>query len=197
MKSLLARAEEGLIALLLVGMTSVTFMQVVLRYGANSGVVWAHEATTYMFGWLIMIGISYGVRVNAHIGVDVVVMHAPRPLRRLFGLLAVGLCLLYAGMMLYGSWGLVSRLFELGTYARDIPLPRWLLTSAMPLGFALLAWRLLEVGVAIVRGERDALGVGHEDGGDPDDPRLAADRVDPDPGIAAAPAIELRKESRS
>ena len=48
------RLEEGLIALLLAAMTLLTFAQVVLRYGFNSGFVWALETTTYLFGWLIL-----------------------------------------------------------------------------------------------------------------------------------------------
>jgi C4-dicarboxylate transporter DctQ subunit len=45
------RLEEVLIAVLFAGMTVLTFIQVVLRYVFNSGLLRALEATTYMFGW--------------------------------------------------------------------------------------------------------------------------------------------------
>ena len=48
----------------------LTFLQVILRYVFNTGLLWALEATLYMFGWLVLIGISYGIRTHSHIGID-------------------------------------------------------------------------------------------------------------------------------
>jgi C4-dicarboxylate transporter DctQ subunit len=156
------RLEEGLIALLLAAMTILTFTQVVLRYGFNSGFVWALETTTYLFGWLILFGISYGVRVHAHIGIDLLVKALPEAARRLVGLIAVALCLLYAGLMAYGAWGYIDRLMRLGITAEDIPLQRWLLTIILPIGFVLLGIRLLEQAILILRGEAKGLELADE-----------------------------------
>jgi C4-dicarboxylate transporter DctQ subunit len=156
------RLEEGLIALLLAAMTIQTFTQVVLRYGFNSGFVWALETTTYLFGWLILFGISYGVRVHAHIGIDLLVKALPEAARRLVGLIAVALCLLYAGLMAYGAWGYIDRLMRLGITAEDIPLQRWLLTIILPIGFVLLGIRLLEQAILILRGEAKGLELADE-----------------------------------
>ena len=147
------RLEEGLIALLLAAMTILTFTQVVLRYGFNSGFVWALETTTYLFGWLILFGLSYCVRVHAHIGIDLLVKALPEAARRLVGLAAIALCLLYAGLMAYGAWGYIERLMKLGITAEDIPVQRWLLTIILPIGFVLLGIRLLEQAILILRGE--------------------------------------------
>ena len=73
LKNWLEHIEEGLIAFLLAAMTVVTFAQVVARYVFNYSFVWALELTGVMFAWLIFVGMSYGVRVGAHIGVDAVV----------------------------------------------------------------------------------------------------------------------------
>ena len=62
-----------MIAFLLTVMTLITFMQVVARYVFNYSFVWALELVTFLFGGLIFIGISYGVRVGSHIGVDALV----------------------------------------------------------------------------------------------------------------------------
>ena len=156
------RLEEGLIALLLAAMTILTFTQVVLRYGFNSGFVWALETTTYLFGWLILFGISYGVRVHAHIGIDLLVKALPEATRRLVGLIAIALCLLYAGLMAYGAWGYIERLMKLGITAEDIPLQRWLLTIILPIGFVLLGIRLLEQAILILRGEAKGLELADE-----------------------------------
>ena len=144
--------EEGLLALLLAVMTLLTFIQVVLRYLFGTGFVWALEANTYLFAWLILLGISYGVRAHAHIGVDVLVKALPTTARRGVGLVAILLCLAYAVIMLIGSWRLIDKLMLLGVLGQDIPVPRWLLSIVLPLGFLLLVLRLLEQAWAIFRG---------------------------------------------
>lgn len=138
--------EEGILATLLALMTLLTFVQVVMRYVFNSGLVWSLEATTYSFAALVLIGMSYGVRTNSHIAVDLFANKLSQPLRRYVRFAAVVACVVYALLMLYGSYVLVDRLFILGNEARDIPAPKWLLTATMPIGFALLAWRFLEAG---------------------------------------------------
>jgi len=66
------RLEETFMIVALTLMTVLTVVQVVLRYGFGSGFVWSLEATTYTFAWLVLIGMSYGVRTEAHIAVDLV-----------------------------------------------------------------------------------------------------------------------------
>lgn len=144
--------EEGILATLLAFMTVLTFLQVVLRYAFNSGLVWSLEATTYSFAALVLIGMSYGVRTRSHIAVDLFTKKLPQPLQRYVNIIAVVACVVYALLMLYGSSIFVDRLYALGNEARDIPAPKWLLTATMPLGFSLLAYRFLEAGWRIIRG---------------------------------------------
>lgn len=160
---ILDHLEEGILAILLAFMTSVTFIQVVLRYVFNTGWVWSLEATSYAFAWLVLIGMSYGVRTRTHIAVDLVVRKLPPGIRYYIALLAAGLCIVYAGLMLYGSWMLTNGLHMLGNYARDIPLPKWLLTSVMPVAFVLLAFRFVEVAVRVVKGRDGDLMFGTRD----------------------------------
>lgn len=132
-------------------MTLLTFLQVVLRYGFGSGLVWSLEATTYAFAWLVLIGMSYGVRTEAHIAVDLVTSRLSPRLARSVALAALACGLAYCALMIYGSGLLVERLMALGNDARDIPLPRWLLTGIMPIAFVLLAVRLVEAGLPVLR----------------------------------------------
>jgi C4-dicarboxylate transporter DctQ subunit len=157
----LGRLEEGLVAILLAGMTLLTFAQVVARYGFDAGWVWSLEATTTMFGALLMVGASYAMREHAHMNVDALVRALPAPLRRAATLLAVALCFAYLGFMTWGGWQLTEHLRELGTDARDLPIKRWVIMSMVPLGFALLGLRLGQVAAQVLRGERDTLGPSH------------------------------------
>jgi C4-dicarboxylate transporter DctQ subunit len=158
----LDRLEEYLTAALLAAMTLLTFVQVVLRYVFDSGLIWALEATTYLFGWLVLLGIAIGVRANRHIAVDILSQNLPPSVQKAVGLLAVSLSLIYAGLMFYGSWTLIAQLRVFGSVAHDIPLPRWVLLSSLPIGFALLGLRLLQAAIDVARGKRTGLGPGKE-----------------------------------
>ena len=130
-------------AFLLAGMTVLTAFQVLLRYVFNTGFVWSLEATSYSFAWMVLLGISYGVRTRSHIAVELVVGRLSGNTRKIVSLLALSICLLYAGLMCYGSAVFIQKLFVLGNEARDIPVARWILTIILPLGFALLAARFV------------------------------------------------------
>lgn len=127
-------------------MTVLTFVQVVLRYVFHSGLVWSLEATTYTFGWLVVVGMAYGVRTGAHITVDLLTRTLRPSFQRIVAGLALTVSLVYCALMAYGSSRLVIGLMRLGHFAQDIPLPRWVLASILPVGFVLLALRLLQVG---------------------------------------------------
>ncbi|MEJ2654963.1 MAG: TRAP transporter small permease [Acidihalobacter sp.] len=134
----LHRLEEGLIAFLLAAMTVLTFVQVVLRYVFNSGFIWQLEADYYLFSWLVMIGISYCVRVRAHIGVDAAVRMLPRGPRRAVGIFVLLLALAYTLLMLYGSVDYLHKIYIINIEAEDIPVATWKLSLCLPLGFVLL-----------------------------------------------------------
>jgi C4-dicarboxylate transporter DctQ subunit len=150
---ILHRLEEWLLAVILAAMTILTFVQVVLRYGFNSGFLWALEANFYMFAWLVLIGMAYCVRVRAHIGVDAAVRLLGPSSRRVIGVVVVALAILYAGLMLFGSWGYLDRLQILDVEAEDIPVKRWILSSCLLIGFALLFIRLVLMGWRILSGQ--------------------------------------------
>lgn len=154
-RNLVTQLEEAILSLLLVGMTLLVFAEVVARFGFNAGIHWAQEATLLMAGWFVLFGASYGVKVGAHIGVDVFVKLLPRPVHRAVTMLGVLLCLGYCTLFLMGSWTYVSKMRMIGIELEDIPLPRWVAASILLIGFALLAIRFLQLGWKVYRGECD------------------------------------------
>lgn len=153
----LNRIEEGLVALLLAAMTLLSFGQVVARYVFNYSVGWAFELNAFIFGALIFFGLSWGVRVHAHIGVDVLIKKLSEGTARAVGIVACLLCLFYTSLVFYGAWGYVSRIYEVGIYAQDVPIPMWIPIVVLPLGYALLFIRFTQVLIGLLRGERSQL----------------------------------------
>ena len=153
----LEHLEEGLIATLMAAMTLVTFMQVVARYVFNYSFVWALELNGVMFAWLIFIGMSYGVRVGAHIGIDAVVRTLGERSARAVGMVAALLCVVYAIIVTIGGWLYVSKMYDVGILMQDLPVPQWVPRLILPIGFALLAFRFLQAFLALARGEKKTL----------------------------------------
>lgn len=194
--------EETFIAVLLGLMTLVTFINVVLRYMFNSALIWGLEITLILFAWLVLFGISYCVKVTAHLGVDAVINLFSPPVRRVLALVAAALCLIYAGLLMKGAWdywapfagfeqttgrwlptGFDEKTRDRAFYVTDqVPmvemfrwlegainmgeeyekLPRVIPYTMLPVGVALLLFRLIQATIAIWRGDAESLIVSHE-----------------------------------
>jgi C4-dicarboxylate transporter DctQ subunit len=141
----LGRLEEGLIALLLALMTVITFVQVIARYVFNYSYTWALELVTYLFAWLIFLGIPYGVRVGSHIGVDALVSSLGPKAARVIGCIAAALCLGYSVILLFGSWTYVVKMYDVGIMSQDLPVPQWAPRAILVVSFGLLILRFSQV----------------------------------------------------
>lgn len=171
--------EEGVLSFLLVFMTLLVFMEVVLRFGFNTGIHWAQEVTLHASAWFVLFGISYGVRVGAHIGVDAVVRLLSPSAKRLVSIVAVLLCLVYCALIIAGSWVYLAKIYSIGLAMEDTPTPRilmalipdsmmwdvfkideedpllpmWIAQGPLLLGFLLLTYRFLDVLKKLITGE--------------------------------------------
>lgn len=184
--------EEGMIAFLLAAMTLVTFTYVALNniytlfytlsdqwavtsdfFGAigdhlmsyAQGMTWSVALTKALFGWLIFFGIAYGVRTAGHLGVDVLVRKTPKPVQRLLSMLACACCLAYAGLFLAASYKWVAALFVAGIGAEDLDrygIKVAYITLIVPVGFALVIARYLEIFYRLYRHRQAGLGLADE-----------------------------------
>ena len=186
--------EEGFIAFLLAAMTLVTFVYVMLnniytlffaladKWAWSSGffnalgdgtmtwaqnMTWSVALTKAMFGWLIFFGISYGVRTAGHLGVDALVRLTPRRVQRLLGMLACLCCLAYAGLFMVASYKWVSAVLAAGIGAEDLDhfgLEVGHIALIVPIGFALVLIRYLEIFYRLFTHRQVGLGLADEAG---------------------------------
>lgn len=182
--SFLDTLEETLIALLLGAMTIITFANVLARYLFHSNILWALEATVFLFAWLVLMGISYCVKHSLHLGVDVVINAVSPKTQRVLGILSVVACLAYSLLLLKGSWDYWYPFATKNAWyeVNDIPLadslqflsawfnegekyekiPKFIPYFALPLGIALLTLRFVQAGYRIFRGTQTMLIASHE-----------------------------------
>lgn len=134
--------EETIIAVLLAVMTLLVFFEVVLRFGFGEGLMWAQELTLHLSAWLVLFGVSYGIKVGSHIGVDALVKILPATVRRVIGGIAVAACLFYTGLFMKGSWVYLAKMYKIGIELDDMPVPKWVAHSILLIGMVLIAIRL-------------------------------------------------------
>jgi C4-dicarboxylate transporter, DctQ subunit len=156
------RLEEWIISLMLLCMTGLTFVQVVMRYVFDSGLGWAQELTTIFFAFMIFVGISYGVRVGSHIGVDALVKLLPARGRRWVSILAVVLSLVYVCFVMVGATEYVNKMMEVGIEFDDLAIERWQVLIIMPIGYTLVGFRFLQILTNLITGKTDALHLADE-----------------------------------
>jgi C4-dicarboxylate transporter DctQ subunit len=96
--------EETAIALILGLMTLITFTNVVLRYGFNTGLIWGLEMVSFLFAWLVLFGMSYAVKITAHLGVDAFINLLSKPKQRILAMVAAAVCIAYAFLLMKGAW---------------------------------------------------------------------------------------------
>lgn len=98
------RFLELLLVVLLSGMAIMVFINVVLRYGFNSGLNISDELSRYFFVWLTFIGAVVTFREHAHVGVETLVA--------LFGRRGRIICMILSNIIIIG----VSAIFFWGTW---------------------------------------------------------------------------------
>ena len=183
-KSFIDNIEETFIAITLGLMTLITFANVVARYIFNSNILWGLEATVFLFAWLVLIGASYGVKQTFHIGVDVVLVMFPAPVRKALTLIACTACIVFAALLLKGAWDYWSpfigkrAFYETDdlpvpfflTWMKDVfndgeayeKLPRFIPYAALPIGMSLLLYRFIQAFWYVLKDKRIGIIASHE-----------------------------------
>ncbi|MCV2403564.1 TRAP transporter small permease [Marinomonas sp. C2222] len=185
----MAKAEENLLVLIIFSIMAVSFGQVIARYGFNTGWDAALEFNTIAFSWLILLGMSYGIKTNLHLGVDIVLNAVPKRIAKILSLVGAAGAMLYGLILLDSTWlamlgidvrgGAIeywAKMFKIGIGTEELRYPtfmqdmfdlrprvqRWLVLVVLPISLALLAYRSLQAFIDIARDKRAMLISGHE-----------------------------------
>lgn len=183
------RAEENLLMIVISSIMAVSFGQVIARYGFNTGWDAALEFNTVAFSWLILLGMSYGIKTGLHLGVDIVLNAVPKPVTKALSLFGAAAAMLYGLILLDSTWlamlgvnvsgGAIEywlKMFKIGIGSEELRYPefvqemfglrprvhRWIVLVILPISLALLSYRSLQAFIDIARGKRDMLISGHE-----------------------------------
>ena len=177
------------IVIIITAIMLVSFGQVVARYGFNSGWAAALEFNTLAFSWLILLGMSYGIKNGVHIGVDIILNAVSKPVTRIMALIGALGSMFYGLILLDSTWlhllgvdvrgGAIeywAKMFKIGIGSEELRYPefmqqlfglqprvhRWLVLVILPISLALLVYRSGQAFIDIYTGKRRMLISGHE-----------------------------------
>jgi TRAP-type transport system small permease protein len=95
---------EILLVCLLSGMAIMVFLNVVLRYGFNSGFVLSEELARFFFIWLTFIGAVVTFRDNSHLGIESFVQLLSRRGRLCCMAVVNSLIMFCSAVFFIGTW---------------------------------------------------------------------------------------------
>lgn len=103
----LDRSIEAVIVFIFAALIVVGGMQVFNRFVFNQSLSWSEEFQKYSHIWIIYLSIAVGLRLDAHIGMEIIAQRLPAPVQKalkyLIGLLWIALALaltVYTGVIM-------------------------------------------------------------------------------------------------
>ena len=92
------------LAIIMIGITFLTFYQVVMRYVINNAPSWAEELVRFLFIWCTFIAAAIGIEEKIHIGIDVVVNLLPSKIQKSVEILVYAALIVFSGYLIYYGW---------------------------------------------------------------------------------------------
>ncbi|MGP4059086.1 TRAP transporter small permease [Halobacillus litoralis] len=137
------KLEEVLLVIFSTIMVSVIFLQVAMRVSGNS-LSWSEELARYCFIWLVYIGISYGVKKQRHIKVDVMLLLLKGKGKLVLAIAANLLFLFFSIYVVFSGYDIAAQLLSFGQQSPALGIPMGAVYMATPIGFGLAAIRLIQ-----------------------------------------------------
>lgn len=138
------RIEEYILVVLFPLMVITVFVATCVRYLTTMSIPWAEELARYCMVWIGYIGASLGIKRNAHLGVEVLVMLLPRRAKAFFGYLRIAIIILFNILVAYYAWEIIESQIATEQVSPALRVPIWFAYGAIPVGMLLMTVRCLQ-----------------------------------------------------
>ncbi len=144
LSSLNKNAERWALLFFYVLLVSTMFIEVIRREVFSYSSIWGEEVVRYAFIYLAWIGASSAVRERAHIRIDVLMHYVPSQVKTLIYILGDLVMFAVAIVALYWSFETVMVSMKYGSVTDGLRISKVWALSAVPIGFALMIFRLIQ-----------------------------------------------------
>lgn len=136
----IGKIESFLLALILVCMIVLAFLQVILRNFFDTGISWADPVLRHLVLWVGFIGASVATKENGHLSMDLVSRFLPERLRHFSGILTHLASSVICGLLAFAAYKFV--IFEKESESLLVDgIPNYWAVSIIPIGFLLMSIR--------------------------------------------------------
>jgi C4-dicarboxylate transporter DctQ subunit len=160
-KNFFTKIEENIIAIFLPSTCILIVLATFGRYTGFYSLYWSEELVRYIYIWLAFLGISLGVKSDAHFRVSLLVNVLPQTLRKIVQVLAVIVVITFLGLMVYHGAILIQKQIYMEQISPMIGIPMFIPYAAICVGCLTMAIRVVlklindlrKKDAAIVKGE--------------------------------------------
>lgn len=154
LKLLDQNAERWALLVFYVLLVLTMSVEVVRREFFSYSSIWGEEVVRYAFIYLAWIGAASAVRERAHIRIDVLMHYVGPRIKALLYIFGDLVMLIIACVALYYSYHSVAVSWKFGSVSHGLRLPMVWFLAAVPIGFSLMALRLVQSLINDVRALR-------------------------------------------
>ena len=137
--------EEYILLVLFPLMVIVVFVATCVRYLTVMSLPWAEEVARYSMVWIAYIGASLGIKRNAHLGVEAVLLLLPQGTRKYFDYLRYLIIILFNVLIAYYTFQIIQSQISTEQVSPSLRIPMWFAYGAVPVGAVLMAWRCIQM----------------------------------------------------
>ncbi len=137
--------EEYFLVSTLAFSVALIFIQVVMRYAFNNSLSWSEELARYLFIWQAWIAVGFATKHSRHINLDFVLNMCSPKAREVLYWVSHFIWLAFAVYMTYKAYQFTDRVFSRKTVSAAMEIRMGWVYLAVPVGCALMSFRLLQV----------------------------------------------------
>jgi len=135
--------EESLMMISLWAIVIIMGAQVIMRYLFSNSISWSEELSRYFFIWFTFLGISFAVKNNSHIRIDIIETTFPKmkkPLETFGDLIFLAFCI----YMIKPAASTLAAMYQKAQTSPAMEIPMWFVYSSLLVGFSLTIFRLVQ-----------------------------------------------------
>jgi len=137
-------AERWALLVFYVMLVATMFIEVMRRELLSYSSIWGEEIVRYSFIYLVWIGAASAVKERGHIRIDVIMQYVGPRTKALLYLLGDFVMVIVSVIALYYSYETVHVAAKFGSVTDGLRISRVWFLMAVPIGFALVLFRLVQ-----------------------------------------------------
>jgi C4-dicarboxylate transporter DctM subunit len=104
---------------------------------------WAEEMIRYLYIFVAFLGISMGVKTNAHFSVQVVLNVLPKIIRKIVQTMSILIEIAFLSLLVYQSFLLIRRLYVMKQTSPMLHIPMFIPYTAIAVGSFTMCFRVI------------------------------------------------------